>query len=166
MESLWGNLQMFASDVKNPKEIMQEQASIFNNLEGNLALIKVVQKGLTDTGKRTFQKYGNDIQADFIYVFELGSEYLAEYTYDVFFVYYGIKFYPLCIQLSAGIEEELQEYLEEVECLDMAKHRYRIDNEKMFLEMLRRILSTEELGTIVRNINLLAKEQEQAGDIL
>ncbi len=88
MESLWGNLQMFASDVKNPKEIMQEQASIFNNLEGNLALIKVVQKGLTDTGKRTFQKYGNDIQADFIYVFELGSEYLAEYTYDVFFFFY------------------------------------------------------------------------------
>ena len=87
------------------------------------------------------------------------SQFLEEYTYNVFTIYYGIKFYPLCIQLSAGIEEELENYLDEVEYIDANNHRYRIENEKMFVEILRRILSTGELNTIIRNVNLLAREQ-------
>ncbi len=45
-------------------------------------------------------------------------------------------------------------------------HRYRMDNEKIFIEMLRRILNTNELGTIIRDINLLAREQIEIEDVV
>lgn len=48
----------------------------------------------------------------------------------------------------------------------VVNHRYRIENEKMFVEILRRILSTGELNTIIRNVNLLAREQEEIGDTI
>ena len=45
-------------------------------------------------------------------------------------------------------------------------HQYRMDNEKIFIEMLRRILNTNELGTIIRDINLLAREQIEIEDVV
>ena len=45
-------------------------------------------------------------------------------------------------------------------------HRYRMNNEKIFIEMLRRILNTNELGTIIRDINLLAREQIEIEDVV
>lgn len=164
MESLWGNLENITSEVRNPREIIESQASIFNNTEGNLAFIKVTSKKLTTVGKKRFEEYGDDIQGDFVYSFELKSRYLDEYVYEVFTIYYGIKFYPICIQLSAGIESELETYLQDFDNVDFGDHRYRIDNEEIFIEMLRKILTTNELGTIIRNINLLAREQIEAGD--
>lgn len=164
MKSLWGNLENITSEVRNPKEIIEGQASFFNNTEGNLAFIEVKSKKLTAIGKKRFEEYGDGIQGDFIYSFELQSKYLAEYTYEIFAIYYGIKFYPICIQLSAGIENELETYLQDFDNVDFDNHRYKIDNEEIFIEMLRKILSTNELGTIIRNINLLAREQIEAGD--
>ncbi len=41
-----------------------------------------------------------------------------------------------------------------------------MDNEKIFIEMLRRILNTNELGTIIRDINLLAREQIEIEDVV
>ena len=55
-------------------------------------------------------------------------------------------------------------YLQDFDNVDFDNHRYKIDNEEIFIEMLRKILSTNEFGTIIRNINLLAREQIEAGD--
>lgn len=165
MESLWGNLEKnITSEMRNPKEIIESQASIFNNTEGNLAFIKVMSKKLTAVGKRRFEEYDDDVQGDFVYSFELKSSYLAEYVYEVFTIYYGIKFYPICIELSAGIESELKTYLQDFDKIDLDNSRYKIDNEEIFIEILRKILTTNELGTIIKNINLLAREQIEAGD--
>ena len=43
---------------------------------------------------------------------------------------------------------------------------FPMDNEKIFIEMLRRILNTNELGTIIRDINLLAREQIEIEDVV
>lgn len=48
--------------------------------------------------------------------------------------------------------------------IDTINHRYIVDNETIFREMLRKILSTDELAIIIRNVNLLAREQAEAGD--
>ena len=159
MKSLWGNLEILTSDIKNPREIIEEQASIFNEMDGNLAYIRVQSKKLTEAGKKNFRLYDDEIEGDFVYTFELRSEYLEEYVYEIFTIYYGIKFYPICIQLSAGIENELDSYLEDIDCIDPNNHRYAVPNERIFVEILKNILSTDELGTIIRNLNLLAKER-------
>lgn len=52
MKSLWGNLENITSEVRNPKEIIEGQASFFNNTEGNLAFIEVKSKKLTAIGKK------------------------------------------------------------------------------------------------------------------
>ena len=74
-----------------------------------------------------------------------------------------MKFLQSIMELNF-IRNELETYLQDFDNVDFDNHRYKIDNEEIFIEMLRKILSTNELGTIIRNINLLAREQIEAGD--
>lgn len=166
MNNLWGDITVF-EEIDTPKDIIEEQASIFNGIKGNLASINVSKRILTNSGKKVFQSYKDDydVDADFIYSFELESQLLADYSYEVFTIYYGIKFYPLCISLSNGIADELGDYLDKsVELLDWDEHRYIVENEAGFTELLGMILTTKELAVIIRNMNILAKEQMDAKD--
>ena len=89
---------------------------------------------------------------------------MKSYSYNVFTIYYGIKFYPLCISLSSGIDNELENYLEDIDVVDLQKQRYRINDEEAFIEILEKILNTKELAVIIRNMNILAREQVEADD--
>lgn len=168
MMNLWGNLSDSMSEVKTPKDIIMEQASIFNAMDNNLAYIDINRRQLTNRGKNQFQSYkdeGEDVDADFVFAFELRSEYLKDFSYDVFRIYYGIKFYPLCISFGSGIENELKKYIEDnIDIIDWDGHIYRIDDETAFVDLLERILNTNELAIIIRNVNILAKEQASADD--
>lgn len=167
MMNLWGNLSDSVSEARNPKDIIMEQALIFNGMDENLAYVDIERRKLTNAGKSQFQSYkaeGDDVEADFIYAFTLKSEYLKSYSYNVFTIHYGIKFYPLCISLSSGIENELEHYLEDIDVVDWQKHRYKIDDEEAFIEILEKILNTKELAVIIRNMNILAREQVEADD--
>lgn len=168
MANLWGNLSESISEAKTPKDIIMEQASIFNEMDNNLAYIDITRKKLTNMGRKQFQSYENrgyDVDTDFIYAFELKSEYMQDFSYDVFRIYYGIKFYPLCIALSSGIDSELEKYLEDsIETVDWQEHLYMVEDETDFVNLLEQVLNTKELAVIIRNMNVLAREQVNADD--
>lgn len=152
--SLWGNLQGIIEGIRNPEEILSEQAEyLANNVDG-LAKCKVRRTSVKQEWQVFYQELG--VGCDFVYAFDLYSDYVEKYEYNIFIISYGIKMYPLAITFAEGIEEALEEFMIHDEDTVI------VNNEEEFFKVLKKILSSNEVYQVLRGLLSIAKKEKES----
>lgn len=154
-KSLWGNLEDITSEVKFPKEILDEQAEYLRNSFGNLVKGKVLPIKLPEMWEEFYKGY--DIATDFSYTFTICSDYVKRFQYEICKVTYGIKMYPVAISFESGIAEEVSEVFD----LEDEDTIIAYDEEFM-ISVLEKILSSREVHQVLAGLVSLAQKEKEA----
>lgn len=165
--------QLFEFELPNennfilPKDIVQFQCDKLSEMSSGLVLGKIkeydgpindyTRSGSLDALRDIFDEKEVRIQSDlgelsgssFTYEFYITSKNTTNFIYRVFFLRYGISPYPLQIVLDESIAIEIKKDSNNV-CFDEAD----------FYEILREILNSSKIKTIVRNLFLINRKEE------
>ena len=153
-KSLWGNLNELMDGVKNPKELLEEQSVHLIQLSNGLVRGDIRRISLNDSWKDFYKQW--KVKSDFSFSFRIISDYVKNYEYEICKITYGIKMYPLAISFGVDIAKELI-------------GRFSIKNEdtivvedkEQFLEVLQEILSSKEVGQVLKGLLTIAKNEAQ-----
>ena len=162
MDNLWPKIE--TSSLKTPVTILKEQASLLGANTQNLITAEVSALKIYDTkitGETTpisevlnqmnsvvFGAKSFHPSAIFRFAFHLVAPALNHYRYQLFFIGYGIDFYPVFFRLDSDIQKEL---------MDDDEQDVIAGTEEEFLETLKAIFNSEKTLRVMRAI--LAQSQ-------
>lgn len=150
--NLWGNLDDVMEEINNPKDILEEQAKILaeslNGLVEGRVNRAVLNKGWTDFYQGIEQEY------DFSYNFDILSDYVEKYSYNMMTIAYGIRMYPVAVSVSAAIIQELQADYNVYDDDTVVA-----DDEEMFKDILKRIFNSKEVRQVLRGLHSIAARE-------
>lgn len=156
-KNLWGDLEGLVSEVKLPKDILDEQAEYLKESLGGLVKCKIVRIPIPDRVEMTYGSLG--VTCDFSFSFKIFSDYVEKYEYEICKLIYGIKMYPLAVSFGTGVAEEV------AEVFDLAySDTIIIDDESLLLSVLERILSSREVHQVLRGLLVVAKKEKESQD--
>ena len=128
IENLWGNL--VTPVIRTPKSILKEQADQLTKMTSGV-LIGVVR----DTRSNPFiHEIRPNRTQNLVYELLIRVPAINDYTYSVLSIEHSIDLYPVTIKCGRPDVD--------VECPD----------EQIFIDQLRSILSSEEIGTILTRL--------------
>jgi len=153
--SLWGSLDDVKEEIREPKDILQEQIDILEAVLDELVRGAIIR--CTDLDHPLLSSCSsNNIDADFNYSFVLFSNYVEKYNYEVCKMTYGIKIYPVGFTVSDYVCEELSDSFE------IADANFLIANdEKSFVEILEAVLNSTEVRQVLRGLVNIAKKEKK-----
>ncbi len=155
MKNLWKDLDSLTSDMKNPIDLIREQSNFLT--DGTDGVFYFGDTILTKLGTYTRGVLGQEcIESKFRYKIDICSQFLPEYSFNIFNFYYDITFYPLLMNVPSEIGEEIE--IEGVFCnVDAADVRryYKIESQEEFEEILCAIFNCEKLRTIMKNMRAI-----------
>lgn len=161
MESLWKNLDTLTSDIKNPLDLIKEQSGYLS--EGTEGIFYISNAKLVNpsgTTKKVLVEKG--VKDRFAYRAGLCSEYMQEYSYNIFNLYYDITFYPLIMNIPNTISEEIQSRISSEYITSGAERSYyMIRSQDAFEEILSEIFNCESLRTVMKNMRTIIGSIEQ-----
>jgi hypothetical protein len=158
MENLWESFEEEEIKFNNPKTILENQAEYLKKMTDGLVGASIRKLNIINEDKVSFI---NDIKIspDFIYSITITSSYVENYQFNILKIIYGIKIYPLCIKVNEEVEHEIEEkYFEAKKYKD---GQYIIYSEDEFVNILKVILNSKEIRTIIRNLKLIAQEAKE-----
>lgn len=153
--NLWGNLEELIADVRVPEDILREQVEYLKKSFDGLVGGKVSRIPISKEWEAFYNELG--IGSDFSFSFRISSNYVEKYEYEICTLTYGIKMYPLAVSFGTGIAEEMEDVfiLEDDDTII-------VDDEKMLLSVLQRILSSREVHQVLRGLLAIAKKEREA----
>lgn len=154
-QNLWGNLDGLIEGIKNPKELLDEQAEYLEKQFNGLVKCRILRIELREEWKKFYQNLGGE--SDFIYSFKLYSDYVEKYGYEICTLAYGIKMYPVAISFGEGIAEELNNDLK-IEDGDTII----VKDEKELYVVLGKILTSKEVHQVLRGLLSIAKKEKES----
>ncbi len=160
-KNLWGNLnlnELIISEIKTPKEILEEQAEYLIAISGGLVRGKVLRQAINPTRLKYYKIL--NIENDFSFSFKIISDYVSNYEYEICRLTYGIKMYPIAISLSEGIVEEL----EGIFSIEEGNIIVVKDEEQLF-DVLQKILSSSEVHQVLRGLITIAKKEAEEQEL-
>lgn len=162
MDNLWPKIE--TSLLKTPVAILKEQASLLGANTQNLVIAEVDSLPIYDTKipektkslPEVFNQMNSVVfgtksfhpSAIFRFAFHLVAPALNHYRYQLFFIGYGIDFYPVFFRLDSDIQNELVEDEDQ----DVIAN-----TEEEFLAILKAIFNSEKTLRVMRAI--LAQSQ-------
>lgn len=158
-KSLWGNLVSLSSGVKNPKDILEEQAEVLKESLDGLVKCRLPRFLITKEWKEFYKEL--KVESDFSFSFIMFSDYVENYEYEICKLTYGIKMYPLAISFGTGIAEELQEkfVLQDDDTIV-------VQNEEQLKSVMKEILSSKEVHQVLQGLLIIAKKEKETLDFL
>jgi len=154
------------SELKSPKNIVQEQCDELDRITNSLVIGKIqdydgpirsyssnLASAITRTMNPTFDvqdELGDVSGTKFRFEFFLSSKHTPKFKYRVLFLEYGISFYPLLIVMDETIAKELNcQYC--VECND----------ETDFNNLLAGILNSDKMKNVVNSLFSINIQEEK-----
>ncbi len=161
MKNLWKDLDTLTSDIKNPLDLIKEQSGYLSEGTGGIFYISDATLGnMGSVTKRALVDKG--IKDRFTYKVSLCSEYMQEYSYNIFNLYYDITFYPLIMNIPNTISEEIQSRISSEYITSGAERSYyMIRSQDEFEEILSEIFNCECLRTVMKNMRTIIGSIEQ-----
>lgn len=158
MDSLWPKIE--PNSAKPPVAILKEQAYLLGESTQNLVTAEIETMQVADTIMKakssealddlskflTFSMYGDKPfgpSAIFRFAFYLVAPALNHYRYQLFFIGYGIDFYPVTFRLESDLKRELG--VSETEDLFA-------ETEEQFITILKKIFNSEKTQRVIRAI--------------
>ena len=155
--NLWGSLEDVKCGIRNPKDILEEQADFLR--EGLDGLVRgSVMRGTVADAWRDFYN-GLGVSDAFVYYFRIISDYVEKYEYEAFKIAYGVKLYPLAISFGGEVNSELESQFV-VEDGDTIV----VENEEEFYKVLKGIFSTNELRQVLKGLVSMASKEKESSD--
>ena len=152
--NLWGNLEGLIDGIKNPKEIFEEQADYLKEHFDGLVSCDIYEFNFTEGWKSYYSDLG--VESSFGYSFELHSDYVAKYSYEICTFAYGIKMYPLAISFEEEMGNVLRDKFEV-----MTEDTVVVNDEKELCLALERMLSSKEVRQVLRGLLTIAKKERE-----
>ena len=156
MNNLWGDIDEIIN-INNPRSILEEQAKYLSQITGDLVYGEITSTRIGKITREKFKEYNTDLGADFSYRFELKSKYVDGYKFNILYIIYGIKIYPLCVKINPELAKQIPK---EIEVGEMDEGEFIVDNEQAFLKILGYILKSEEVRTVVKNLKYIAEDEK------
>lgn len=147
MESFWGK-NLDKKNINTPKKILEEQSSYLEKETGGYVFAEVINK-------KNAHKRGS---FDLVYV--LKAKYFEDYSYKLLSLSHDATIYPSFIVLEGFIFDEVNPILNQingVEC-DEKDCQVTVNTEKAFIDSLKIILSSEEVGNLVSGIMTITND--------
>lgn len=147
MESFWGK-NLDKKNINTPKKILEEQSVYLEKETGGNVFAEVINK--TNGHKR----------GSFELVYVLKAKYFEDYSYRLFLLSHDAIIYPSFIVLEGHVFDEVNSILNQindVEC-DEETHEVIVNTEKAFIDTLKVILSSEEVGDLVSGIMTITND--------
>lgn len=129
MEDLWPNDFETLDYVRAPVTILREQASLLGKKTRNLVEAEVL--AFPERNGKSLFRYRFYLKAPSI-----------DYRYGLFGIRHGMPIYPVLFEIDQVIAKEL----------GVAKPAIRAKEEKDFIQILRRILNTDNTRQVVRSL--------------
>ena len=152
MESgnLWGDLEGLDLQITTPKEILEAQAKFLPKLTKDLlyAEIKELESSeLYNTFEYVLDDEEEDSDDGFAYKFLLKSRFMDTYRFELFRLHHNIGIYPVRVHLDSELKKELY----------IATSFKVINNEKDFIEFLRKVLQSQRVRRVIGALMKLSK---------
>ena len=144
MRDLWPEDFGHISELKAPVTILKEQASLLGKKTSNLVEAEVVQYSSPTPGK-------------FDYTFYIVAPVLDNYKYKLFTISHGIDSYPVTIYVGEDMQAEID--LAEID-LTEPREKLVAESESEFVEVLKKIFSTEKTKRAIGTLLSMASEEE------
>lgn len=155
MKNLWKDLESLKSDVQNPVDLIKEQAEYLET--GTDGLLILSTNSFSRLGVIS-KKVMNDqnFKIEFKYQVSLKTEYLPEYKYNIFFIYYDITFYPLILNVPFEIADEINKE-DEFHKIESTESRifFKIEDEDEFEQIMEAIFNSNILRTVMANLKMI-----------
>lgn len=147
MESFWGN-NLQKKNINTPKRILEEQSTYLETETEGCVFAEVINK--TNGLKR----------GSFELAYVLKAKYFEDYSYKLFSLSHSASIYPSFIILESSIFDEVESVLSQIDGVECEEHTYEVivDTEKAFINTMKVILSSEEVGNIVSGIMTISND--------
>ena len=164
MENLWGDINIEA--IETPKSILEQQGDFLT--KGTQRKIYGCVNLIEDYNLKG-SRYVND-KKQFNYEFNLKSDYIPDYSYNLLSIHHDIEIYPLFIELPGSIYDEVQaNMIFTVDCCLSEKYKKNhptiqirdnivvVDTMNGFKSVLKLILQSKKVKNILVSLISLAK---------
>lgn len=158
MKNLWQNLEGIKADIKNPISIIREQAEYLSEgTNGMLYIEDTEYMNMSANVRRVFLEH--NLPNRFKYEVEICSEYLDDYSFNLFYLYYDIDFYPVVISLPSEIGEEIEN--NDYTSIDFTNTRmfFIVNSQDEFEDILGVIFNCEKVRTIMKNMKAIIEDE-------
>lgn len=158
MVNLWNDLDNLKSDDSSPIHIIEEQGEYLKEgTKDDLKLDITEFDKLATPTRKALESAG--IASNFCYRVDLVSNYLENYSYRLFNIYYDIRFFPCIFNVPGNSAEE---WKEDFERLDIESNNlyYRINDMQDLEDILERIFNSSATRTVMKNIKSLVQEND------
>lgn len=145
MESFWGS-NLHKKNINTPKKILEEQAEYLEKETEGCVFAEVINKK------------GGLKRGEFGLVYLLKAKYFEDYSYKLFSLSHDATIYPLYIELDGFIFDEVKSLFDKMDGVEYDDNggfdfgEINVDTEIAFIETLKVILSSKEVGNIVSGI--------------
>lgn len=157
-KSLWGTLDELVSEIKFPKDILEEQAEYLKSTFDGLVKCRILDRTMSVREQLVYESM--EIDYDFAFSFNIYSDYVKKYEYEICALTYGIKMYPLAISFGTGIADEV---CEEFSMYD--EDTIIVADEEQLLKVLQKILSSREVHQVLKGLVSMAKKERESKDM-
>lgn len=147
MESFWGS-NLKKKNIDTPKKILQEQAKYLEKETEGCVFSEVINKA---SGLK---------RGDFELAYVLKAKYFEDYSYKLFSLSHDATIYPVIIILDTLIFDETKCGLSKIDGVECEEHTKEVivDTEEAFIETLKIILSSNEVGDLVSGIMTISDD--------
>lgn len=139
-DSFWPDFDTI--EFRSPKEILIEQANFLLKKTNDVIFASILEIDMS------LNIFGDDIDADFGYKFLIRSKYMDRYRFEVFTIYHNIAIYPVTLKINNEVREEL----------NFQDKFTEVNNEEEFKELLKIILNTGKIKTVVGSLLKLSSK--------
>lgn len=162
MKNLWQDLGTLTSDVKNPVDLIRTQSEFLD--EGTNGLFYIDIDEFTKESSATSKAMAQiGLKGDFMYKMSLCSDYLSEYSFNIFNIYYGISFYPLLVNVPYEIGQEIERdgSVDKLPQFSSTREYFKANSEEQFEQILEAIFNCEKVRTILTNMKTIIGDSIQ-----
>ncbi|BCZ46842.1 hypothetical protein psyc5s11_29090 [Clostridium gelidum] len=147
MESFWGK-NLDKKSINTPKKILEEQSAYLEKETGGYVFTEVINK--TNGHKR----------GSFELVYVLKAKYFEDYSYKLFSLSHDAIIYPSFIVLEGHVFDEVNPILNQINDVECEEETCEVivKTEKSFIDTLKVILSSEEVGNLVSGIMTITND--------
>lgn len=143
-KSLWP-LSFTESDIRGPKEIIEEQAALLPSLTGDLISGRV--RDIAPSTTTILNTISIKKSYDFNFSFAFESKFIKNYSFLIIKVSHPVLFYPCLVELNESIAKEIGYNNTHIE----------VDSMQKFEDLLERVLKSEKVAQVVGSLMKLAK---------
>lgn len=155
MKNLWKNLEMLTADIKNPVELIKEQSEFLSEGTGGVLYISINE--IPQAGAIVTKILQNEkINPKFRYKADIASYYLPDYSYNFFALYYDITFYPMLVNLSREIADDISPSGEFPFVGENEYRKYiKVNNQEELESVLGAIFNCDTIRTVLQNMKAI-----------